>query len=192
MSRRRKHSELANATGLMRAFLDANTWVRMHGLEPRVEIDEAVSYYGYYPLGVDDWETMYVNLKKCELSTNRNRPGHVKDVTVTGVVMHEFGHMLHHRSYIRGQGYLYAQLNRRFKQLRREPLIHFYGMEIEEDIAESIRMFILNPRLLEKGRPKRFAILKDYMDEVDAETHIEIGPSTVSDFFTECWIAGRN
>lgn len=188
----KKHRELSASVHMLHAFVQAQNRVTLQGLKPSIQIDETVSYFGYYPIDKKDWSTLFINLKKCELSRPRNRPGYILDHTIVGVAAHEFGHMLHIRGYGMGKGFLYPILNKRFKLLRRESLIHYREMNIEEDIAEAIRLFILNPRLLERGRPMRFAILSEYLNEIDASEHLEIGSSNKADFFTECWIAGTN
>lgn len=77
----------------------------------------------------------------------------VYENTVIGTMLHEFGHYLHFN--------FHKKLTRKFESIRKEPMVHYYERNIDEDIAECIRIAILNPRRLSAGRQKRYRILAD-------------------------------
>lgn len=82
--------------------------------------------------------------------------GGQKDLTPGGVFLHECGHCLtfKHRAIIRD-----------FRELRSHhpKSVSAYGTKrIYEDIAESFRLFVSNPSLLEKEWPMRYEVLNKW------------------------------
>lgn len=129
---------------------------------PKCGVDNDMAKCGYYP---NLASTIYVNLRECKLTSRFRDPGMIKDHTIIGVLAHELGHYLQQTQFpaIRG----------RFRRLS-EPMIHYFERNIDEDIAESIRLYILNPSLLRDGRPKRHAILSDYFRTSTADPWVLI------------------
>ena len=121
--------------------------------KPTYRINNTIHDYGLYYIKKGNRE-LIINLNKCHLSTLNKNSCYISDKTITGVTIHEFAHYLHYTLY-------YNEILKKFKRLK-EALIHFREMDIEEDIAESIRLFITNPTLLQEGRPKRYKILSKY------------------------------
>ena len=117
--------------------------------QPKMEISEEIEHVGYYSFSTPD--TIYVNPKMCNKSSKKNNPMMVYENTVVGTMLHEFGHYLHFT--------YYPKLAKTWDKIKNEPLVHYYQRQIDEDIAECIRLAILNPSRLAKGRKKRFAIL---------------------------------
>lgn len=145
MINKSKLNELRNAKNLIKNFCIINNIQT-----PKTYIKNELNHLGEYL--VDGSNRIYVNIKKCAKSNKTTRPDWIIDNTIQGVLTHEFGHYLHikHKK---------KELNNSFKRLK-EPTIHYHETDIDEDIAESIRLFILNPVLLKLGRPKRYDILK--------------------------------
>lgn len=125
--------------------------------KPTYRINNTIEDYGLYYIRNNNRE-LIININKCTLSTLYKNSCNISDKTITGVTIHEFAHYLHYSLY-------YKELLTKFKRLK-EPLIHYREMDIEEDIAEAIRLFITNPTLLEEGRPKRFKILSNYFKPI--------------------------
>jgi hypothetical protein len=95
--------------------------------------------------------------------------GYKSDLTISGILAHEYGHYIDH---IRGEG------NNTFSDINYKKIINLILTENEiidshkymqpyhhlhETIAESAKLFILNPDLLRIGRPKRYELfVNDY------------------------------
>jgi hypothetical protein len=143
-----KLNEYKDAKSIIKSFCVLNN-IKL----PICKINNDINYLGEYLIKSNKSNSIYINLNKCKKSTKLNTSALIKDKTISGVLIHEFAHYLH---YV----YFYNLLNKKFKNLK-EPLIHYFEIDIEEDIAESIRLFITNPTLLKEGRPKRYKILND-------------------------------
>jgi len=98
---------------------------------------------------------IYIDIKKCKLSNKYFNSAYINDATITGTVLHEVAHYIH-------LNFFKEELRTKFKRTK-EPLIHYYERDINEDIAESIRLFITNPSLLMDGRPKRYKIISSLL-----------------------------
>lgn len=144
-----KEKELKYAKSIIKEFCSLNTIKT-----PICCIDNNIEEYGVFY--TKHKRKIFLNFNKCKASSKRISSSTIREKTITGVLIHEFAHLLHYNLF-------YSQLNSSFKKLK-EPLIHFREMDIEEDIAESIRLFILNPSLLHEGRPKRYKILSKYFN----------------------------
>jgi hypothetical protein len=120
---------------------------------PAIVATENIKHMGFYDFDTPNY--IYVNLKKCKKTSKNNHPMMVYENTIIGTMLHEFGHFLHFQ--------LFPKLTDKFKKFNREPLLHYREMDIEEDIAECFRLFILHPQRLHKGRPKRFDLLCKYV-----------------------------
>ena len=85
--------------------------------------------------------------------------GYKADLTSYGIMSHELGHWW---AYSLGRD-LMTELEDTMKSLR-EPAISGYDRSVPgaESIAEATRLMILNPDLLEKGRPDRYKLLQSY------------------------------
>lgn len=128
----------------------------------RVKYAKAMFWIGYVyydPLGC----TMPVKTPGYKWSFT----GYKADNTAPGVIAHEIGHHVwecrvrmedgrrHH--YTHDMLLKYWETNR-----ASEPQVTSYGAQsVEEDFAESMKLFLLNPDLLLKGRPRRYSMLAD-------------------------------
>lgn len=142
-----KSKELKSAKNIIKEFCNLNNLKT-----PICCIDNSLEEYGAFY--INHKRKIFLNFKKCKHSSKRITHSSINEKTITGVYVHEYAHLLHYNGF-------YGTLNKHFKKLK-EPLIHFRETDIEEDIAESIRLFILNPSLLQEGRPKRYKILSKY------------------------------
>ena len=84
-------------------------------------------------------------------------PGHKSDRTAAGILAHEVGHLLHHRHNALGNSSSWkldwvAVVDKTYPITSYEPT---YG----EALAESFRVFLLNPDLLRRGCRPRFDFL---------------------------------
>lgn len=87
---------------------------------------------------------------------NQSFTGNKTDRTPAGVVAHEVGH------YIDFNTRYTLNLVAKFRSIipLESSITSYDGDRDFERVAESMRLFILNPRLLEEGRPKAFEILR--------------------------------
>ncbi len=85
--------------------------------------------------------------------TGYSWPGHISDRTIKGVLAHELGHHVHESSPQKNW------ISRNF------PIsggrITGYEPNVFESFAETFRLFLLNPTLLEEGRPIRHQFMTD-------------------------------
>ena len=125
-----------------------------------IRIKNDLDGLGCYPNGS---RNIYINLELTTITSSRNNPAMIRENTITGTIIHEFAHYIHITTRRR-------ILNNHFKKLK-EPLINYWETDVEEDIAESIRLFILNPFLLKEGRPKRYNILSRYFEPIKNVKH---------------------
>ena len=173
-----KQIELKKAKKILKEFCLLNNIKT-----PRCIIDNTIDEFGVYY--TNNISTIFINLDKCKLSNSKLTHGSIKEYTIIGVLIHEFAHLLHYQ-------YHYDVLHKSFKKLK-EPLIHYFERDIEEDIAESIRLFILNPTLLEEGRPKRYKILNKLFKTINTEHYIVQLErlNTQNRIMTQKWILGE-
>jgi hypothetical protein len=75
-------------------------------------------------------------------------PGYKADLTLVGVVAHEFGHYL--------QDILHVNLRNFKESIRNESNVTSYEPTPGESFAEAVKLFLTNPSLLKHGRPLRF------------------------------------
>lgn len=169
----KKQLEYKNAKILINNFCKFNNIIK-----PTYRFNNNIKDYGHYYAREGNREIV-INLDKCKLSNITKNSACVTDTTITGVLIHEFAHYIHYT-------YYYDILLKSFKRYK-EPLIHFREMDIDEDIAESIRLFITNPTLLQEGRPKRFKILSKYFKSL-VTTHYT-GLIKTNDFIIN-WLNG--
>ncbi len=149
-----KKKELVRAKQIVNKFCSVNQ-IKFPVIKTKNDLDSFGCYF-------HESNEIYINLGDCDLSTKRNNPGMTRENTITGCLAHELGHYLHFMYHSR-------YLTTKFKTLK-EPLINYWETQIKEDIAESIRLFIINPTLLEEGRPKRYKILHGIFDPI-TDTH---------------------
>lgn len=90
----------------------------------------------------------------CDQPGERSWPGWIMDLTVTGVVAHELGHHLSYcdRSYRSAFGLLRRDVPER-------PLTEYACRSAEEDLAETVMLYVTNPTLLAAMRPVRHSTL---------------------------------
>lgn len=131
---------------------------------PKIKINNAVTNYGYYRYNDNDGYIV-MNYWKCKMPvfnpTNgrlQSFPGNKTDRTIAGVLCHEVGH------YIDFTTRNTINLSLQFRSLYGvENTITSYDLMDIERVAESLRLFILNPMLLKAGRPKTFDILSQHL-----------------------------
>lgn len=127
---------------------------------PNFIITDKINHLGFYDF--DYPNNIYINLKKCKKQNSKNHPMMIYENTIIGTLIHEFGHLLHYKHF--------PKLTKAFKKIKKEPLIHYRQMDIEEDIAESFRLFILHPKRMLYGRCERFNLI-DKCTPVDSYTY---------------------
>lgn len=84
--------------------------------------------------------------------TGYSFPCHISDRTFLGVMAHELGHHAH---------FTRPDVEEIRKLFPKKGRVTGYEPNIDESFAETFRLFVLNPDLLEKGRPQRYWILRD-------------------------------
>jgi hypothetical protein len=119
---------------------------------------------GFYWCG-----TLFVNVKKTRVPVKVpgfqwSFTGYKSDLTAPGVLAHETGHHVHFELEKRG-----AKIPRmmadclRYLQANEAP-VSGYEPNLHELMAEAMRLFILNPKLLEEGRPERHRFLTGHLN----------------------------
>lgn len=156
-----KPRAIAHAARLVTDFVAANKL-------PRLEIEFAVTpgfamarpgrNLGYY---VSATKRAHVFVDKCRPPSTTayswTWPGYKADLTVLGVTAHEAGHHVsafHPKVKQRDLRRLYKEL-----VVGEKPLTSYAATCTEEDIAESVKLFITNPTLLWELRPLRYGVL---------------------------------
>jgi len=121
---------------------------------------------------------IFVNLPKCAkpvanpFANRRSYPGNKTDRTPVGVVAHETGHHVEwHIGRYRSSGFScfknpgndwLNEIGARWRELiKKSKTVSGYEPVPSEAWAESMRLFILNPTLLEKAIPERYHFICD-------------------------------
>lgn len=173
-----REKELKYAKGIIKQFCDANN-IKV----PKCRVQKLDKGLGVFKPSKPNF--IFVDIEKCRVSNKRLNATFIKDKTICGVIIHEFAHYIHLNHH-------YSYLKNCFKRLK-EPLIHYFESDIDEDIAESIRLFILNPTLLKEGRPKRYKILSRIFKQINVVHFTELFyhlPMENRYFIVE-WIDGK-
>jgi hypothetical protein len=143
--------------------------------KPKIEIQNNSRNFGSYYMRSNK---IVVNLKKSRCPVRIpgrawSYTGYKSDLTIGGVIAHEMGHYI---DYLKGRkaGYreFYSMSCKEnaaeiIEMILSEPAITSYSgngpqsHRIPETIAESMKLFILNPDLLRKGRPKAYRIMTE-------------------------------
>ncbi len=102
---------------------------------------------------------IFVNVARAAMPTReRSRiwsyPGHKTDRTPAGILAHETGHHVGHELRL-------DTSSEWFDIWLFSDSVTSYEPTMEEGFAETMRLFILNPELLRKGRPSRYQYLID-------------------------------
>lgn len=124
------------------------------------------SHYGWYDFSR---EILYVNVKKSRPPTKTpgfswSFPCSKVDLTACGITAHEYGHHVHHilnKTNKISQKDLFSSLK---KIKRLEKKITNYEPNLSEMFAETMRLFILNPDLLEKACPNRWNFIANELN----------------------------
>jgi hypothetical protein len=121
------------------------------------------THYGWYDF---QDKIVYVNIKKSRPPTKTpgfswSFPCSRSDLTVVGITAHEYGHHIHNcleeKNIISNK-----ELFKILKKIKKvEKPVSGYEPNSYEMMAEMLRIFILNPTLLEEGRPIRWALLTE-------------------------------
>lgn len=132
------------------SILQANPW-----LEPwREDWVERTQFRGPGAKGWARLGRLVVAPSACTLpGRGYSWPGSVSDCTVRGVYFHEIGHVVH-----AALGDREAAALEGLRALK-GPRVTSYEPNAMETFAESFRLFVGNPALLEAGRPWRFEFL---------------------------------
>lgn len=126
---------------------------------PNIIQTEFICTLGHYSFNHPD--SIFINIidndkiAYHEQMSFNNHPAMIYETTIIGTMLHEFGHYLNYTKFIK--------LINKFNEIENEPIIHYNERKLEEDIAESIRLFIINPARLASGRPERYKILFKYL-----------------------------
>jgi hypothetical protein len=162
-----KVTAAAECIKLINSFCDFNSI-------PKPEINMNSKIYGY---GQFTHRTNKIdfNLKKCKVPVKApgyswSYTGYKADLTVAGVIAHEVGHYI---DFLKGnKKELFSVSSRRnaaevLKVIIPEKSITSYSGNgdqyhvLSETIAESMKLFILNPDLLREGRPLAYKLMTD-------------------------------
>lgn len=120
--------------------------------------------YGYYKYSYNKRKKfIMLNINNLKIPTRNpgyswSYPGYVIDATPFGILCHEFGHYItcHNK-----------KLRKDFSFIKNlEAPVSSREYNLDERMAEAVRLFLTNPQLLKKGRPKRYKILSDYFNPV--------------------------
>jgi len=117
------------------------------------------NHYGVYKFG-----QLIVDALRCKAPSTSlyswTWPGYTADLTVLGVTAHELGHHVNH---LLGWGDVRRRWHSLIMGAMDEPPVGSYAAsQTIEDFAESMKVFVTNPTLLECIAPKRYAfIVKD-------------------------------
>lgn len=150
-----KESLFIKAKAICRIFCELNSIEK-----PIICDDDKLQSYGEY---TQSDKIIWVNVNKCKEPVKNpgyswSYPGYKSDRTVLGVTAHETGHFCHFHFV----GSKFNKMLNDFYAIRNEEKsLTSYEPNINETIAESFRLFILNPDLLKQGRPKRYKGLID-------------------------------
>ena len=119
--------------------------------------------FGFYWQG-----TVFVNVKKSRPPVKTpgfswTYTGSKADLTAPGIIAHEHGHYVHHHlEETGGKAVRVDIINALNRLIDIEPPVSGYEPNAYELWAEAMRLFILNPKLLEEGRPGRYKMLCDF------------------------------
>lgn len=108
----------------------------------------------YYP--ETDSKSIYVNPKFC-LDNDSSSIGSINDITLFGIILHEFAHYL---TYM-----VYKNLIKDYKkEFPTDRLVtnEYCNNELEDEIAEAITLYIENPYLFKVIEPKFYKFFKNY------------------------------
>lgn len=100
-------------------------------------------------------------------------PGYVADRTAYGVLAHELGH---HADVTRStiKGAYFGNYSRDMRTATREAQITGYSPNDGEWFAEIFRLFVTNPDLLRRIRPKTFALLRQDFEPVETRDWLDV------------------
>lgn len=143
----RNTSELLKAKSIIQDFCELN------GIDtPKIVEDLLMKDAGQFRHGTPN--VLFYNRKNVNDQVAVRKAGaFLKDLTVCGTILHEFGHFLDFRAK--------HKLRKSFVRLK-EPMVHYHEMLIEEDVAESLRLYVCNPMILKHGRPSRFKAISKH------------------------------
>jgi len=126
---------------------------------------ESEEYGVYRPFEKGQEYRIFVNPSKCKTPDEVSKqdfeepfsPGYCADVTLFGVTIHEFCHLLQYRVYpsiIKDYGEAFP--------IERFNLNEYSNNEIHDELAEIMTLYIVNPYLLQMLSKKHFNFCKKY------------------------------
>jgi hypothetical protein len=140
-----KVENLAYGKSIVEAFCDFNE-IKV----PAFVEDNKLNANGMYYWGK---HRLLYNIKRCRTPINVpgfawSYTGYKSDMTVAGVLAHEFGHYIDD---------IHKNPSKRIKKaIGTESCVTSYEPNLYEIFAEAFRVFVLNPNLLQIGRPRRY------------------------------------
>lgn len=113
---------------------------------------------------------IHVDMKQCASPNPQySWPAFKTDRTPLGVICHELGHHVYR---LRGKKYI----KKMAEVVTNEAAVSGYEPTVEEAFCEAFRVFVLNPDLLRKARPERFALLFEGfgLEPVETRTWLKV------------------
>lgn len=143
------------AESVIRKFLNVND-INLKS-QPVIKLDygldEEISGCYYYK---DDLFSIYINPYKCD-DYNENLRCYTSDLTLIGVCIHEFAHFLCYQ--------IYPTLTQDYKDkfpTKRLCLNWYSNTDIDEELAEIIRLYITNPLLIKLIDAQVYRFIRRY------------------------------
>lgn len=122
-------------------------------------------FYGYIHYG----NVIRINMKLCRAAVKTpgydwTFPGSVNDLTPYGILAHEFGHYI--SDYISEN--VDTEFRKNFSRLKKHEnnVTYMDDKDVDERMAEAARLFLTNPDLLKRARPKRYGFFAEHYTPV--------------------------
>ena len=150
------------AIGIINKFLKINN-IKIKKLS--IAYDYEYDGYGiYYPYLIGQKYRIFINPLNCIDIGNENEddndpvyPGYCADLSIFGITIHEFTHLLQYKVYPN----LISEYNKTFP-IERFYLNNYSNNEIHDEIAEVMTLYITNPYLLKLLSKNHFNFCKKF------------------------------
>lgn len=168
-----------------KAVYDIRKFCVVNGFNmPKIIIEPNTGYNKYRGWYIWDSSEIHIVPHMCVRASTMagyswHYPRYFTDMTVYGVLCHEFAHYVHCKQ----------QIGIKYPRFKHERSISTYELNNIEKIAEAIRLFISNPDLLRRANPKRYAFVTDVVKLKPAvTTHWKrrLGKQIHPKFITQC------